>query len=79
MCEPQQQSNPVGPGTPTEPPKTFRERMMEGLRAQRDFHEKAAEETREAIAMFEGRPDLVDAIGRLAKLGVMVGRSTCPF
>lgn len=87
MCEPQQQTNPVGPGTPTqapepettEPPKSFRERMMEGLRAQRDFHEKAAEETREAIAMFEGRPDLVDAIGRLAKLGVMVGRSTCPF
>ena len=83
MCEPQQQPNPVGPGTPSEAPippqPSFRENLVNGLRAQQANHQKAIDEIESALRLFEDQPQVVDGIEQLAKLGVMVGRSMCPF
>lgn len=89
MCEPQQQPNPVGPGTPamadiptqapepTAPPKSFRDRMIEGLREHQAQHERSAAEVRKALALFEAHPEILDGIEQLAKMGIVVGRNPC--
>ncbi len=87
MCEPQQQPNPVGPGTPTQapepettaPPKSFRDRMIEGLREHQARHERSAAEVRKALALFEAHPEILDGIEQLVKMGMVIGGNSCEF